>query len=279
MKIAACVALTLLFASSWAAPVRAQAAISPQYYDLDLAEAQGTHAFRIHNYTKAPKQVQVSVLPWRMDEDGQPQMLEPAATTLDQWVVVNPVTFTVAGESSQAVRFSIRPAVDLPPGEHRVMLIFDEILPKPIPEGQLRARFQFRSAVYVQVGTPDRSTEFAGFEADGTGARITLRNVGSANARFRGQYAIWPQERFPGVAATALVPGIDQPGFVAPAGTLALANLPSQPVLPGDTRVIRLAFPVGLEPGRYVLDLNGTLGGKALDREFGFEVAPASAPD
>src|SRR5262249_9380650 len=132
----------------------AQVGFSPQYYDLNLDEAQKTHAFRLFNMTKEDKQVRVSVVNWDFDARGEIRILPGNETSLEQWVVVNPVEFTIPAGQSQAVRFSIRPATELAAGEHRAMLIFDEV-PQPTPASEakaqgrqtaLRARFQFRTA-------------------------------------------------------------------------------------------------------------------------------------
>src|SRR5690606_6736345 len=98
--------LLVLLTSSLAT---AQVGFSPQYYDLPLAEAQGTHAYRLFNLTRDPKQVKVSVVSWGFDDRGEIRILPSTDTSIDQWVVVNPVEFTIPPGESQAVRFSIRP--------------------------------------------------------------------------------------------------------------------------------------------------------------------------
>jgi len=253
----------------------AQVGISPAYYDLSVAEAAKTQTFRLFNYTGDAKRVRVSLAPWDADADNRPRLLPSGPTTLDQWVVVNPVEFEVKARSSQAVRFTVRPAVELAPGEHRVMLVFDEVVP-PTENAKMRTRFQFRSALYVQAGEATRKGTLESVQADAAGARFVVANGGSANVRFNGQYAVWEAARYPGEKATEPVPGVGtKPPVLAP-GQLILDALPGNPVLPGDTRTLGIGFGANaLKPGRYVLDLNGKLGDAALDRAVEFTVADA----
>lgn len=255
--------------------VLAQVGISPAYHDLSAAEASKTQTFRLFNYTDEVKRVRVSLAPWDADPSNQPRLLPPGPTTLDQWVVVNPVEFEVKPQSSQAVRFSVRPAAELPPGEQRVMFIFDEINP-PSPDGNMRARFQFRSALYVQTGPTVRKGDIESLTASSDRARLRLKNAGNANVRLMGQFAIWQADAYPGVEATALIPGLGATDAKLARGQLIANSLPGTPVLPGETHDI--AFPFGstaLKPGRYVLDLNGKLGDAVLDRSVEFVVNAA----
>jgi len=265
--------LVLLSLIALPAMVGAQVGISPAYYDLSQEDASKTQTFRLFNYTDDAKQVRVSLAPWDADAQNQPRLLPTGPTTLDQWVVVNPIEFEVKPRSSQAVRFTVRPAVELAPGEHRVMLVFDEVVP-PADSAKMRTRFQFRSALYVQVGKPTRDGTLESVQADASGARFTIRNAGTANVRFNGQYALWKAESYPGTAATEIVPGIGTTPPTLASGQLALDALPANPVLPGDTRSLAIGFgATKLKPGRYVLDLNGKLGDAALDRAVEFTVA------
>lgn len=259
-----------------ALPALAQVGISPAYYDLSAADASKTQTFRMFNYTDQIKRVRVSLAPWDADPANQPRLLPPGPTTLDQWVVVNPVEFEVKPQSSQAVRFSVRPAAELPPGEQRVMFIFDEINP-PVEDGKMRARFQFRSALYVQSGQTARKGDIESITAGTDGARIRLKNVGNANVRLLGQYAIWQAVDFPGVEATSLIAGLGSPDAKLAQGQLVANSLPGNPVLPGEVHDIVFNFGTAtLKPGRYVLDLNGKLGDAPLDRSVEFVVGAAA---
>jgi fimbrial chaperone protein len=270
--------LLLVFASCTAT---AQVGFSPQYYDLTLAEAQGTHAYRIFNLTKDPKQVRVSVVSWDFDESGEIRILPSTDTTLDQWVVVNPVEFTIPPGESQAVRFSIRPAVQLSAGEHRAMLIFDEVLQPQAPgeasgagaQTALRARFQFRTAVYCQVGTVSRMAEVVSVHADANTLTVQTRATGTANTRFDGQFMIWKAAAFPGLEKTSLLGNLTDAKPELPPGMVAAGRLPGQPVLPGGTRKYEVNLGTRLSRGHYVGVLLGRFGDDALSRQISFDVA------
>jgi P pilus assembly chaperone PapD len=255
-----------------ALPAFAQVGISPAYYDLSLEEAGKTQTFRIFNYTAEPKHVRVSLAPWDVDANNQPYLLPSGPTTLDQWVVVNPVEFDIKASSSQAVRFTVRPAVELPPGEHRVMLVFDEVVP-PMENAKMRSRFQFRSALYVQVGKPVRDGSIESVTADPAAAHITVKNSGNANVRFSGQFGVWEIASYPGTQGTEIVQGLGSKPTTLAKGQLVLDVLPGNPVLPGKTNSVTANFgATRLKPGRYMLDLNGKLGDAPLDRAIEFTV-------
>ncbi len=263
-----------------AASAHAQVGFSPQYYDLPLDEAQKTHAFRLFNFSKEDKVVRASVVNWDFDAHGEIRLLPTTDTSLDQWVVVNPVEFTIPAGQTQAVRFSVRPAVELPPGEHRAMLIFDEV-PQPQPASDpnasgrqtaLRARFQFRSAIYCQVGKPVRTADLARAEADAKGLHLRLAATGTANTRFDGQYQVWHRERFPGLDHVSLLGNLADPKRVLPDGVVAAGGLPGQPVLPGGSRDYEVTFEKPLAPGAYVIALLGNLGDEKLSRQIALAV-------
>jgi hypothetical protein len=259
----------------------AQVGFSPQYYDLTQAEAQGTHAYRIFNLTKDPKQVRVSVVSWDFDEGGEIRILPSTDTTLDQWVVVNPVEFTIPPGESQAVRFSIRPAVQLAAGEHRAMLIFDEVLQPQAPgeasgagaQTALRARFQFRTAIYCQVGAVSRIADVVSARADAETLTVQTRATGTANTRFDGQFMVWKAAEFPGLGKAVLLGNLTDAKPELPPGMVAAGRLPGQPVLPGGTRKYEVNLGTKLSKGHYVAVLLGRLGDDALSRQIPFDVA------
>lgn len=258
----------------------AQVGFSPQYYDLTLEEAQKTHAFRLFNQTKEDKQVRVSVVNWDFDEHSEIRILPPTETSLDQWVVVNPVEFTIPAGQNQAVRFSIRPSVELSPGEHRAMLIFDEV-PPPQPLGSatgpgaqtaLRARFQFRTAIYTQVGGAKRTADLVEASANAKTLHLRTAATGSANTRFDGQYMVWKKDAFPGLDKVVLLSNLAEAKPQLPAGMVKAGGLPGQPVLPGGTRNYDIAFDPPLPAGNYVVVLFGSLGDDKLSRQIPLSV-------
>ena len=254
-----------------------QVAISPSRFELDIGPQSTTESVRIMNLGDAPIEVQVSVVNWDLDEANQVRVLEPTEQSLDQWMTINPLRFTVAPREAQNVRFSIRPRVAPEPGEHRAMIYLDQILGDE-PRGGVRMRFQYGVAVYGQVGERVRNGALQGIDVsadDGVlSARFDISSEGTAHCRMSGQYAIWPAGAFPGEAAT----GVHDSRQPAPAAVVRIGDLPSIPVLPGSRRQLVLQEQLTLAPGDYVLDINGDLSGTPVDLAAPFTVAePATA--
>jgi hypothetical protein len=177
------------------------------------------------------------------------------------------------------VRFSVRPATELAPGEHRAMLIFDEVpQPQAPPEegkgaqAALRARFQFRTAIYTQVGPVTRSAELSPPSATAKGFHLHLRATGNANTRFDGQYMVWKQANFPGMDKVTLLGNLADKKPQLPSGMVAASRLPGQPVLPGGTRDFDVAFEAPLPAGNYIVVMLGGLGDDKLAQQFALSV-------
>ncbi len=256
----------LLAAWLLAAPVAAQVGLSPPKLDItvDPSGKPSTHSIRIVNFSDQAAEVQVVVHNWDMDEDNQVRILPPDEQSLDQWMVINPLRFTLPADGSQAVRFSVRPKVRPEPGEHRAMIFFEQVPPEDkAPE--IRFIFRLGAAVYGQVGELTRIGELHAVEAGGYAAGFDVGSVGTANVRFAGQYAVWPAATFPGAGATRPIDGLDQPGATVPEPIVEADLLPPTAVLPGTRRKVTLQLKEALAAGDYVLDLNGTLGETEVD--------------
>ena len=274
MKTTSRLVLAALCVLALSSPVQAQVALSPQIADISLDGPTTTHSFRLSNQAKLPMHVAVTVSNWTMDVDGHVTTTPSTAQSLDPWVEINPTTFTVNPGQSQVVRYAIRPALPLSPGEHRAMVFFTE---QPTPRdpskpATLRVYFRLGAAIYAHVGPVRENGEVRDIRADAHAAVFTLHNTGNATTRMRGQYALWTVAAYPETASIVA----DQllPSFQPPAGLLHYGKLPQDAVLPGADRRVNLAFGHSpLPPGRYVLRAQGTLGATGIDRTLRFDVA------
>ncbi|MFO1516941.1 MAG: hypothetical protein U1F22_08455 [Lysobacterales bacterium] len=243
---------------------QAQIAISPQLLDLTLDQAATTNAFRLYNYTSEDKRVRVSLVPWDKDAANEVRDLPSGETTLDRWAIVSPLQFDLPAGKSQAVRVAIRPAVALPPGEHRLMIYFnEETPPKPATTqgATLNVRFRLGAAVYVHVGAVERRGELHSVKADGQGMTLDVTNTGNATTRFDGQYVIYPAGRFPGSGKVPRVERAGQPDMVLPPGAAAAGLISNASVLPQNRRSLHQDYAgQHLAPGRYTLALTGRFG-------------------
>lgn len=260
--------------------VHAQVAISPPILDLTQEEAAKSNAFRLYNYTDEDKRVRVTLTRWEMDEKNQVRDLPPTETSLDHWTIINPTEFDLPKGKSQAIRLAIRPAVQLPPGEHRVMVYFNEIplLNPPPDEGAtLHVRFKIGAAVYLHVGPIERKGTLNAFTAgaDGKGFKLNVTTTGNATSRFNAQYVVYPQDKYPGRGKVPKVEKLGGNDMVLPSGALLAAKVPNTAVLPGNTRDVDVVFDKGgLKPGRYVIDVSGTYGDTPVTQSTEVTVAP-----
>lgn len=273
LAAAVCLIIGFLFP---VAPLAAQLAVAPTKFDLGLDEASATQSMRVTNFGRKTMEVSVSVVHWDLDEQNKIRILPPTEQSLDGWMVINPLRFTIAPGDSQTVRFAIRPKVRPEPGEHRAM-IFLEQLPGEKSAG-MQFLFRVGIGVYGHSGEITRVATLHSLEVEGRTVVFDLTSEGSANVRFHGQYAVWPADRYPGMAETALIEQLDDPATERPEHLLLAGALPNTPVLPGNRRRLLLEISDELPAGSYILDLNGTLGGESIDRAIPFSILTESQP-
>ncbi|MEM1180994.1 MAG: hypothetical protein AAGM22_21820 [Acidobacteriota bacterium] len=255
-------ALGLVFVLPQAA--EAQIGVSPSRFEIDLDDDPRTHAVRVLNEGGRAADLTVRVVHWDLDEHNEVRIVEPTEQSLDQWLVVNPLHFSLEPGASQTVRFAIRPRVEPDPGEHRAMLFFEQQAGGG-PSG-IQVMFRLGVAIYGQVGDATRTAELHDVTSSGVGLGFDLSSLGSANARLAGEFSLRSVER-----STA------EDDFVL------TQPLPSTPVLPGTRRTVWVPFHTSVPPGDYAVALRGHLGDDALNRDLVITVpapfvgAPAAA--
>ncbi len=256
-------------------PAPPQVGISPTRFELEIGARPTVESFRVINFGDQPLEIRISVAHWRMDERNQVAVVAPTEQSLDQWMVINPLRFTIPPGGTQAVRFSVRPRVEPEDGEHRAMIYLKQVLSEDGGDGAsgIRFRFQYGVTVYGYAGETRRAGELhAVTAAFGTGAvrfDFDLSSTGNAHVRMSGQYAIWPAGAYPGSERTEQITGKDaQP----PPAVLHAGDLPALPVLAGTRRIMQLQPKLELPAGSYVLDVNGTLHDEILDLAVPFTV-------
>ncbi len=257
----------------------AQFAVSPGKFEIPIGSKAAVESVQLINFSDREVEIRVSVATWDLDEGGRVRHLESTEQTLDQWLVFNPSHFTVPPRSAQTVRFAIRPRVQPAPGEHRAMIYFEEV-PRQQAGHSFQVVFRVGVAVYAYAGEVHRRGELNALEVvSGPGllrAAFDISSEGNVHVRLNGQYAVWPLERFPGVASIAPLEGIERPDFVAPEPIRLAGVLPNTPVLPGTRRRVVLATHHTLAPGRYVLVALGKVGEESFRRVAEFVVPPAA---
>lgn len=275
-------AMLLTAAAARAADPPPMIAVSPSRFELEIGSTPSVESLRVFNFGKEPVEVGVSLATWDLDEENRVRLVEPDEQSLDQWIVINPLRFTVEPGKSQSVRFSVRPRVRPEPGEHRAMIYFDQVLGEADSAEQMRVRFRVGVAVYGTVGEVQRqgvlhSVDLAPGSNPVSGG-LQISSTGTAHVRIDGHYSIWPAAAYPGLDAEVRDFTLDRPDAVLPEAVVQAANLPGIPVLAGDCRQVRFSVSGPLPAGDYVLDLDFSLGDNHYDRTLPFTIAAGSAP-
>ena len=270
MKAFRTLAIAALVGAGFLAPgAQAQIALSPPIVEVDLSGRSATESVRLINMGTRDVEVSVRVEPFDLDEANRYRSLPSTEDSLDRWMVVQPGRFVVPAGQSRAVRFSIRPKSKPAPGEHRAMLLFEEIARESEPTAMLKALFRVGAAIYAHVGEVRRVGRVVSTSCTREGGLLEIASEGSANARMTGRWGLWRASAFPGIGATTYSTAAASPAEGArpapPSELLFEGTLPTVPVLPGTRRKVLVPLPKEAPEGDLVLHLLGTLGGAPLD--------------
>lgn len=252
--------------------------VTPPLLEFDVGERNKTQSLKVVNFGDQPVKVKVSVYNWTLDANNDIQIEAPTEQSLDQWLFINPLEFTIPAQGEQTVRFGVRPKVKPEVGEHRAMIYFNSEPTEQQP-GTLTIKGKLGVAAYGYVGEANRVGQLHDIaiqqNSDTVTAQFDIDSQGNSHIRLQGQYAVWPAAQFPGSETTAPIPNINNlearekpPGPILEAGLL-----PTLPVLPNTRRQIPLQLKT-LPPGHYVLDVNGSLGDTPIDTGIPFVVNP-----
>lgn len=267
--------LLLLMLLTWmtVSDVHAQVGISPRTLDVVLDEDGRSHSIRLFNLSEKPFKVAVSVDHWTLNENNEVEIIPSTPTSLDQWMIVNPLNFEIPPGESQAIRIGFRPQTELAEGEYRAMLYFEQQLPpddKPDVK-QIRSRFRIGAAVYAHVGAVDAVAQIEQVSVQGKQVAVDIVNTGNTHVRLDGQWSIWPADIYPGAEVTHQIVGLGRDAAQIPEGVVSAGFLPRNPVLPGHQR--RIVFELEDLPPQaqsLVLDMDAQFADKALDRAESF---------
>jgi P pilus assembly chaperone PapD len=239
----------------------ARMGISPDRYQITFDERGGeTQALMIHNLSNSPMKVKLNVSNWELDDNNRVKVIGPTEKSLDQWIVINPLSVTIPPGTPQTIRWAIMPRLKPEPGEYRALVFIEEDTPVQTGEGegtQVRMQMRYGLPIYAQVGERTQSAELNSIDVDRDNNRVFLdiTNTGNSHGRLAGTYGIWRATEFPGtdealsmLRAAAGRP-YDQESFV-------MGQLPGTVILPENRRSIPLDIPLPL-PGDYVVQFNG----------------------
>ncbi len=246
----------------------AQFSIFPMMFEVEVGPSPVNESIAVTNHKKRPTTFRVELYTWTLDDHHELKLIRSTPQTLDQWIVVNPVRFTMPPGGQQTVRFSIHPRVKPEPGEHRAILYLVEEPPAVDPGSgiQLLSRFGISIYGYVQpVNHAARLLDLSYSQSTGIISAQVL-NTGNVHARLRGKYVIWKKGSFRGLSSTKRLLETIEPGK-EPEGYVASGIIPGNPVLAGTTMRYSMKAPLPRQGGGpYVVAIIGELDGKPLEK-------------
>ncbi|BAZ65519.1 hypothetical protein NIES4106_02580 [Fischerella sp. NIES-4106] len=262
--------------------------VSPPRFELKLDQKKATtQIFKVVNRDSKPATFKIYLMGWTLDEKNQIKSVPPSEQSLAQWIIVNPLQFTLAPGKTQTVRFAVRPRVKTQPGEHRAFIFVEEIASgddtskKQGGNVGVKVVGRFGVAVYGYVGNVQRVAKLndisVNTKSNPMTASFDISSQGNAYVRMNGQYTIWQAAKYPGANATKAIAEIEKPKPKLPDGVVVGGSLPKKPVLPDTRRQVILRLPNKLAPGNYVLDINGELNGVQIDKGIPFTVPQSTA--
>ncbi len=252
-------------------PPPGQIGVAPSMFELSIGDKPVNESVRIFNLKKTPTTVKVEVYNWTLDEKEEVKLLPPDKQSLDRWILINPLSFTIEPGKSQVVRFSIRPTVKPDPGEHRAMIYFIEqpSTAKADSAKALEILFKLGVGVYGQADPVKRAGSLNQFSFDKTSSSLVadISNSGNVHTRLKGNYSIWKKDAFPGIGAAGKLSEQQKPENSVK-GLLVSGQINQSPVLAGSRRVIRTQLLMPKTPGSYIIAVNAEMDGKAVEKTF-----------
>lgn len=265
---------SIAFANTALGQPSARMGISPDRYHIEFDERGGEmQSLVIQNLSDEPLHLRFSVSNWTLDDNNQIVGAPPTESSLDQWIVINPMNITVPPGTPQTVRWAVMPRLKPIDGEYRAIIFVEEDLPaKETQDGTaVQMKMRYGMPIYAQVGEVVENGALHEVRADVTGQQVFLEldNNGNKHARVSGNYGVWPAADFPG-SEEALKQLRNFDADAEPESGLIIANLPGSVVLPGERRAAPVSIPVA-ETGDYVIQFNASFANIEITESLQFK--------
>ncbi|MEI8033741.1 MAG: molecular chaperone [Chlorobiaceae bacterium] len=237
----------------------AQIAISPAMFELKIGSKPVYDSVRLKNLKKEPVTLKVEVYNWTLDEENKLQLLPPDPQSIDQWMMINPVNFTIEPGKEQVIRFSIRPRSTPSPGEHRAIIYFSE-QPRQSEGDGVEMLFKIGVGIYGYADEIRHAGTLQRLQLDKASSTLhaEIQNNGNVHARLKGSYAIWKKGSFPGFKSMGSYTNWP-PDKPKPEGFIASGDLNNTPVLAGKKRTIVTRLPLPNDKTGYMVTVSGTI--------------------
>jgi P pilus assembly chaperone PapD len=247
-----------------------QFGVQPSTFMLDITDKPLNESLTVFSMKKRPITMRVEVYAWTLDDQGQLKLVTSSPKTLDQWMVINPLRFTIPPSGSQVIRFSVRPRIKPEPGEYRAIIYLVE---EPDAQGDKESPVQFVGkfgvGVYGNVEPVVHAPKLIdlSYKRPESVISLHLRNSGNVHARFRGRYIVWEKESFPGLDTVRKLSDVIEPGK-EPKGYLGSGAFPGDPVLAGTDRLYKVKVTIPKVSVPYFVVVLGELDEKPVEKVF-----------
>ena len=239
-----------------AGPPPAQVGISPNRFEITYDGKSKTHAITFINYSNRHIRARLSLANWTLDK-GEIVEIAPTPQSLDQWMLITPVNFTVPPKETQTIRFAIRPKSKPKAGEHRAIIWIDEVVDSSRPSKGMTAKFRFGIAVYLNVppvyakGKLQKVT----VRSDTKDLQIALNytNSGNVHDRLTGTVSLWKVNTTLSKKQKSDILSQD----IESDALLSKVVIPSKPILAKLKPTMVVSLPKPKYKGRYLLVVNG----------------------
>ncbi|MDO5673521.1 MAG: fimbria/pilus periplasmic chaperone [bacterium] len=266
----------LLNASFFATKTQAQEppgqiGVSPSMFEFAIGMEPVDKSLQLANMKTKPVRVKVEVYNWTLDENNAIQLLPPDRQSLDQWMLIQPVDFTVEPGKTQTVRFSIRPRSKPEAGEHRAIIYFVEQPDSEKTESaSIEMLFRLGVGVYGYAEPVVRKAVIHGVQlarqADSSPEiRIDVENKGNVHSRVQGSFSVWEKRSFPGFAALPQKLLAQGASTRPPEGFIGSGSLDNTPVLAGKRRILKTGLAPLPDGKEYIIAVQGTLDGQKVE--------------
>ncbi|MDT9547488.1 MAG: molecular chaperone [Chlorobium phaeovibrioides] len=211
----------------------------------------------------------MDVYNWTLDEQNELKIIPPTPQSIDQWMIINPVAFTIESGKEQVVRFSIRPRTTPTPGEHRAIIYFSE-QPSPYHQGGVELLFKLGIGIYAYADPVHKNGSLSGISLNRSlkTINVELANTGNVHTRLKGAYAIWKKGTFPGFKTMQSAITMN-PDEKKPEGFVAGGSMNNLPVLAGSKKTIVTQIPLPeSNPNGYDVAVTGTVDDQRIEKLF-----------
>lgn len=231
----------------------AQIAVAPARATIDISSGRADGSIRLFNLGKEEVHVNTRVNSWEMDKSNNVAVIQSKADSLSNWIIINPVNFSIEPGGQQVVRYSIRPRGYPQNGEHRAMIFFDQRKTRA-KNSSVGINFSVGVALYAHSGAIHNASRLHAVDVSYTDKSTVItteiENIGNASIRFQGSVEIWPKSRYRNRMDAANNTNLP----------IATGALSSKPVLPGNRRVVETNINMDSTKGRYIALIRGKLG-------------------